>query len=206
MPRAYSMANRAQARENTRQRLMSAATDLMIERGSTDLAIAAVAERADLAVRTVYNHFASLNELLAAAMTAIRDEFAEMAPEPVDEHGQTPASALRVLVGQWFGELARNDARLSALLSIRGSTELERAFEDARQLRLTRVRSVLAMAEARGELRVPLADAVAMAYVATGYQSWVALVRQLGLTTDAAADLVTESVTAFALGSPPPRS
>jgi AcrR family transcriptional regulator len=198
VPRSYSMAKRAQARDQTRQRLMSAGTDLVLEGGSTTLTMTAVAERADVALRTVYNHFATVDDLFAAVMGAINEEFAALAPEPVDAENGSPVAALRALTGQWFAEIARQADRLAALLSIRGSAGLDRALAAARQLRLERVRSIMAVAERGGLLRVSLDDAVAMAYVETSYQTWAALVPQLGMTTDAAADLVTRSIAAFA--------
>lgn len=200
MPRSYSMAKRAQAREETRQRLMAAGTELVLAGGSTTLTMTAVAERADVALRTVYNHFATVDDLFAAVMGAINDEFAALAPEPVDAENGSPETALRELTGQWFAEIARHADRLAALLTIRGSAELDRALAVARQLRLERVRSIMTVAERRGLLRVSLDDAVAMAYVQTSYQTWAALVPQLGMTTEAAADLVTRSVAAFAFG------
>lgn len=198
MPRSYSMAKRAQAREETRQRLMAAGTELVLAGGSATLTMTAVAERADVALRTVYNHFATVDDMFAAVMGAINDEFAALAPEPVDAENGSPEAALRVLTAQWFAEIARQADRLAALLTIRGSTGLDRALAAARELRLQRVRSIMAAADRRGLLRVPVDDAVAMAYVETSYQTWAALVPQLGMTTDAAADLVTRSIAAFA--------
>jgi AcrR family transcriptional regulator len=208
VPRSYSMAKRAQAREETRQRVMAAATELVLAGGSTTLTMTAVAERADVALRTVYNHFATVDDLFAAVMGAINDEFAALAPEPVDAENGSPEAALRELTRQWFAEIARHADRLAALLTIRGSAGLDRALAAARQIRLERVRSIMAAAERRGLLRAPLDDAVAMAYVETSYQTWAALVPQLGMTTDDAADLVTRSIGAFAFRRRPgvPRS
>lgn len=201
MPRRYSMAKRAQAREDTRQRLMAAATDLVMAKGSANITMTAVAEGAEVSLRTAYNHFATVDALLAAVMATINEEFSALAPAPVSTHDQRPEQALRELVAQWFDELARQEARIGALITIRDSTELDEALAAARQIRLERVRAVLSVAEADGRLRVPVDEATAVAYVQTSYQTWVALVAQLGLTTTAAADLVARSIAAFALNS-----
>lgn len=198
MPRAYSMENRAQKREETRSRLLHAASELIVEQGKIDQTLTAVAVRADVAVRTVYNHFDSFGELLAEAMSAITEEFSVMAPEPVEDHRLAPRSALELLVSQWFDEISKNYDRLAALIAVGDSVELKQALADARQLRLQRVRAVLKLAQARGQLRVPLESAVAVAYSATGYHAWVSLVHDLGLSSTEAARLVTESVLAFA--------
>lgn len=197
------MAKRAEARDNTRQSLMAAATDLMLDNGTVNITMRAVADAAGVAPRTAYNHFSSVDALLAAVMAAINEEFSALAPAPVDTAEVTPEQALRELVRQWFDELARQDSRLGALITIRDSPELDRALASARSIRTERVRSVLAIAEERGLLRVPLADAVAIAYVQTSYQSWVALVTQLGMSPQAAAELVTSSIATFAFGPPP---
>lgn len=197
MPRTYSMEKRGRAREDTRQRLMAAAADLIMEKGTAKITMTAVAGRADVALRTVYNHFTSLDALLAAVMAMINEEFAALAPAVVDARPRSPEQAMHDLVVQWFRELAKHDKRIGALTTIRDSVELAHALASSRQLRLERVRSVLSMAEACDRLRVPLDEAAAMAYVQTSYQSWVALVPQLGLSSDEAADLVTRSIAAF---------
>lgn len=196
MPRRYSMAKRAQAREDTRQRLMTSATDLVMEKGSANVPMTTIAERAEVSLRTAYNHFASVDALLAAVMAGINAEFSALAPAPVSTDRRTPEQALRELVVQWFEEVTRQQSRIAALITIRDSAELDEALAAARQIRLDRVRAVLA--EAGDRLSIPLDEAAAMAYVQTSYQSWVALVPQLGLSTEQAADLVTRSIAAFA--------
>lgn len=194
MGRNYSMENRAELRDRTRRRLVTAVTGLVLEHGSVDVTMADIATRADVAVRTVYNHFGSLDEILAAAMSGIATEFSEVAPEPVNVEETSSSEALRVLVRQWFEELETNDVKLAALVTIRGSEQLDRALAGARELRIRRFRAVFQIAENREELRVPVDDAVAVAYVLTGHPAWTALVRQLKLTTDEAAALVTRSL------------
>ncbi|TDD51820.1 TetR/AcrR family transcriptional regulator [Nonomuraea terrae] len=201
MARRYSMTKRAQAIEGTRQRLMTAAMDLVMETGGANVPMTAIAERADVSVRTAYNHFASVDALLTAAMAAINEQFASLAPAPVTDH-RSPEGALREFVRRWFQEMARQEDRLAALVMIRDAPELERALTTAREIRLERVRSVLAIAQESGRLRAPLDEAAAVAFVQTSYQSWVALVRQLGLSSEEAADLVSRSVAAFAFHHP----
>src|SRR5690606_17703608 len=110
-----------------------------------------------------------------------------------------PAETLRTFVEQWFAELERCDQRMNALLSVRGSTELDDALALARDLRLRCLREVLTTAERQGALKTDLDRAVTMAYVVTSYQSWLALVPQLGFTTAEAADVVSGWVVDFAL-------
>jgi AcrR family transcriptional regulator len=62
--RPYSSPLRAEQAEQTTARIVQAAVDLLSEGDASDLAMAAVAERAGVSVRTVYRSFASKDELL----------------------------------------------------------------------------------------------------------------------------------------------
>lgn len=194
MPRTDAMNRRAQVRESTRHLLISAATELLRERGTAGLTMTAVARRADVAVRTVYNHFASVDKLTAATMAGVTTRFAAVLPETLEPVPQRPVETLREFVAQWFAELARCEQRMDAVLSVRGSTELDDALAHARDLRLRRLRDVLSVADGQGALRVSVDEAAALAYVVTSYQSWMALVPQLGFGTAEAAELVANWV------------
>lgn len=192
MPRTYSMERRAAEREHTRTRLIQAVQALIMERGSTAIQMADIAQRADVAVRTAYNHFSSTNELLGAAMATITNEFAKIAPAPVHAKHLPPQEALRTLVHDWYDQLRRESDKLETLLSIRDSPELLEALGAARRLRLERIRAVLEAADQEGALRVSLEDALALSYCMTGYASWAALVLQCGVTHEHATRLVSD--------------
>jgi AcrR family transcriptional regulator len=65
-PRRYDMSTRAQARDELRRRILDATIELHTERGVLGTSWRDIAERADVAVTTVYNHFPSLDELVPA--------------------------------------------------------------------------------------------------------------------------------------------
>jgi AcrR family transcriptional regulator len=69
------MSNRTARRANrTRQTIIEAAEQLLAEQGSEAITLAAVAERADVAVQTVYNRVGSRSALLVAvAARALED-------------------------------------------------------------------------------------------------------------------------------------
>ena len=65
-PRRYRTDRRKAAAAETRRRIVQATVDLHAEHGVMATTYAMVAERADVAVPTVYNHFPSRTELLGA--------------------------------------------------------------------------------------------------------------------------------------------
>jgi AcrR family transcriptional regulator len=65
-PRRYDMGKRAQARDDVRRQIVAATIELHTEHGILGTSYRQIAERADVAVATVYNHFPSLDELVPA--------------------------------------------------------------------------------------------------------------------------------------------
>jgi len=65
-PRKYSMEKRRASQEETRRRIVEATLALHSEKGMFDTSWKDIAERADVSVATVYNHFPSLDELVPA--------------------------------------------------------------------------------------------------------------------------------------------
>ncbi len=65
-PRKYSMEKRRASQEETRRRIVEATLSLHTEKGMFDTSWKDIADRADVSVATVYNHFPSLDELVPA--------------------------------------------------------------------------------------------------------------------------------------------
>ena len=81
---------RAALKAKHRAAILQAARDLIDERGGRDFSVDDLAARADIARRTVFNHFASLDEVLLAVceqeLSVIIDRFlADMARTPVGD-------------------------------------------------------------------------------------------------------------------------
>lgn len=72
-PRPYSMRTRSAAVEQTRRRIVEAAMAAHAELGIAATSVHDVAERADVAVGTVYRHFPRLEDLVAACGGAARE-------------------------------------------------------------------------------------------------------------------------------------
>src|SRR5260370_22442773 len=85
MPRRYSMDIRKEETAARRRRLLDAAIEVLGEVGAARLTMEAVAERADAATRTLYNHFSSREQLIAEALHRLIQEFRDaMDVQPSD--------------------------------------------------------------------------------------------------------------------------
>lgn len=99
-PRAYSSPLRAEQAEQTTARIVQAAVDLLSERDASDLAMAEVAERAGVSVRTVYRSFASKDELLDGVIDWINthlDRVTGARPETRHDYETTTAEVIEEL-------------------------------------------------------------------------------------------------------------
>jgi AcrR family transcriptional regulator len=73
MPRRYNRSGRDAAMARTRARIVDAVVALHAERGARDTSYAQIAERADVAVPTVYKYFPSLEVLFDACVGHVRE-------------------------------------------------------------------------------------------------------------------------------------
>ena len=86
--RTYSSPLRAEQAEQTRDRIVQAAVDLLAEGDAGDLSMPDVAERAGVSVRTVYRSFATKDELLDGVIEWINDHIDQVAgPRAGDARG-----------------------------------------------------------------------------------------------------------------------
>ena len=183
-PRKYVMDRRAAAGEATRQRVIEAASALHGERGAAATRWVDIAERADVALGTVYRYFPGYNELIPACTGF-------------------GLATLRPPTPEIYGRATSVGARVTAL--VRASFSFwERAYPWMRHRECDRraipaVQAFHGQQEARFEGLVraavgPLArrrrvlDAIVSL---SGFSSWAAF-HDRGVTTTEAAALVTE--------------
>ena len=101
MPRRYRMQARSRSVEETRSRIVRAATELHTERGVVATSWEEIAERAEVAPATVYRHFPSLVELIPACARSVFDI---IRPPTLEEAGEkfatlrSPVERLEVLI------------------------------------------------------------------------------------------------------------
>jgi AcrR family transcriptional regulator len=81
-PRRYDMSKRAEATQALRRRIVDATFELHTEQGIAGTSWRDIAERADVAVATVYNQFPSLDELVPACGERLMERLHP--PSPAD--------------------------------------------------------------------------------------------------------------------------
>ena len=73
MPRKYDLTRRAAAAEETRRRIVDVTVALHAEQGVLATSYKDIAQRADVGVGTVYNHFPTIDDLVAACGSHLRE-------------------------------------------------------------------------------------------------------------------------------------
>jgi AcrR family transcriptional regulator len=178
MPRKYSMETRNEEAALRRRHLMDAAFEVLGEVGAERLTMDMVAARAGAAPRTVYNHFSSRQELLAAVYADLLETNRNILRQIVTETGE-PAERLRQFVTQIYGIYEERGAAFATLIELDEPT-IRAQLHDMRTWRRERLRQILR--PANKTLRLSLTQAAAFAFVATNHATWRALREDAGLT------------------------
>jgi AcrR family transcriptional regulator len=172
------MENRSEEAALRRRRLIDAAVAVLGEVGADRLTMDMVAERADAATRTVYNHFSTRQELLAAVQAHLLEAFRDTLQMDIPETGE-PAARLRQFVAVLYDMYERQGVALTTLLEL-DDPAIHAQVRDMRAWRRKRLEQILESAE--GTLRLPLRQAVAFAFVLSNHISWRVLREELRLS------------------------
>lgn len=92
-PRSYNLGARAASVEETKRRIVGAATEELAEKGIDGASMASIARRADVAPGTVHYHFDSMDDLVEAVVGSWIAEIGMPDPEVID-----PAAPLEVRI------------------------------------------------------------------------------------------------------------
>jgi AcrR family transcriptional regulator len=155
-----------------------------------------VAERADAATRTVYNHFSTRQEFLGAVQAQLLQPFREALQMNIPETGD-PAERLRMFVAVLFDMYQRQGAALTTLLEF-DQPSVRNQIRDMGAWRRDRLGQILR--PAKETLRLPLTQAVAFAFVMTNHVSWRVLRDELSLTQAKAIDTTVSGLQAGVFG------
>src|SRR5579872_2791057 len=156
------MENRSAATAATRQQIIDAALEEVVAAGGEPVTLQGVAKRADLSLRTLYNHFPNREALLSAAFSHHAAQSRE-AVEAITVPDTDPAEQLRHTVAAYYGRYAAMGARLTALLSLRGFPELEEQVRAIRRWRRQVITQIVAHAQDTGLLQTTAPTAIALA-------------------------------------------
>jgi AcrR family transcriptional regulator len=177
------MDTRAAVTEATRLRLVEAGIRVLADRGAEGLTMQAVADEAGCALRTLYNHFASRDEVLTASFQHHLDEYRRLVELRASNEGG-PRERLHAFVEAYLETYDEQNAVAGLVVRVQGVPHLNQGIEDIRAWRKRQITAILR--DAGDELRVPLRQAVAVAFQLTAYASWDALTVGAGLTPSAA--------------------
>lgn len=192
MPRRYSTASRQAQTSATQRRIVEAVEELLLEVGPDQVTLKGVSGRSGVALATLYKHFESRSELLAAAYRTLAGEIAAFAGgfALVSDATSGPVEQLRALIAYSHDALQKDDARLARIPTILGVAEIEKAQQAAGRRRRAILRDILRPLAEAGKLSIPLPEAVALGVLATSPGLWGDLVNRTELSREQAIDLV----------------
>ena len=193
MPRKYSMETRGEAGVLRRRRLIDATIEVLAEVGADRLTMDMVAERADAATRTIYNHFPTRQDLLSAVQAELLQAFRDTLQLEIPETGEPP-ERLRQFVAVLFDMYEQQGAALTTLLEF-DEPDIRAQVRDMRAWRRARLEEIVRSASG-ATLRLPASQAVALAFVMTNHASWRVLREELALTQKQAVETAATGIEA----------
>lgn len=185
--RKYELKARAESQRETRDRIARAAAELHEEKGVAHTTVAEIARQAGVTRLTVYNHFATLGDLLPACAA----HYATLHPAPdfatalaLDD----PAARVGTALAQLYAWYRETEPMVGKLYSDRASVpELDRFMEQD----IDRIPAGLADA-----LQAPVAPGDrlrALIRLAVDFWTWRRLTCE-GLDDDAAAEVMAAAI------------
>lgn len=199
MPRSYSMDTRARHALGTRTRVLDAAVEVLAEVGAEALTVQAVADRADVALRTVYNHYPSKEALVLEAYTRLA-QASQDAVATLPKAG-TPRERLGWFVTAFYESLERESPGAAAIMAVTGIPAFDERVAEVRAWRRAELTSIVRAAKADGSLRLPVKQAVALAFLLTSFATFSSLRSESGLGLPAATELACETLDRSLFGS-----
>jgi AcrR family transcriptional regulator len=153
-----------------------------------------VAERADVALRTVYNHFPSKEALVVDAYTRLATRTQE-AVRVLPAHG-SPRDLISAFIESFLDVFEHESPGAAVILGVSGIPEFDAKLAEVRAWRRDEITKIPRAAQRDGTLRLPLKQAVALVFHMTAYVTWRSFVEESGLTPVAAKALARDTVDA----------
>lgn len=167
-PRRYKLDRRKAAMDETRRRIVEATVALHAEKGGMATTYAMIAERADVAVPTVYKHFPTLRALFTACTGHVEAQAPPLGPEMFEGEADLDARVKRLaeaLCASW---------RFRAPWMRRGIHEMALIPEIADMVQAWReaLRGLIALALTPGFGTAPPAKLVTLCEVLLDFTAW----------------------------------
>ena len=189
--RKLKLKRRAERMEETRRRIVEATVALHTTVGPARTSISAIAMRAGVQRLTVYRHFPDERSLFRACTSY--GFAANPPPDPAAwRQIADPEARLRTALAEQYGYLERNEVIWTTILPDAPVKPLILEMWAPYVALQARMREALATGwNARGPRRTQLRATLALALE---FHTWQTLVRQQGLTTDEAVELMVRLV------------
>jgi AcrR family transcriptional regulator len=192
-PRRYRLGRRAEAKADTRERIVAAAVELHREKGTVATSYADLAERAGVSLQTVHNHFPTLGELLPAC-TGMVAATAPQVTTDVFEHLAAPKDRLDALLKALLLQHAHFEPWMRwAVHEARLVPELGAGLRQGRD----NLAALVAKAVAPGFAGKPPAEFVALLATWLDIECWMRLQSQSGLNAKAASAALRQGALAL---------
>ena len=165
----------------TRRKIIAAAK-AMIAETSTAPTVVAVAKRADVSVRSVFQHFGDVESLFVTVVDSVRNDLVKPAPTPVEGSFSARIAGVVENLAQVFDRIV--PLRVAAGQFANNPAMIERSRQAKQEVR-DAVFKVFApeFAQLNAENREELADAIG---AALSLDAWIVLRRQDGLSYERA--------------------
>ena len=193
MTRRYEQRRRAEQQEATRRRIVEAAIELHGTTGPARTTMSAVAERAGVQRNTLYRHFSDERMLLYACSALHGEQHPLPSPDDWREIREPVARARRGL-GELYAYFEQNEAMIANVLR---DAEVDPVTREVSTVRLGEPLAALrgalldGWARSRGRRRARLE---AMLDLAMSFHTWQSLVRDSGLASAGAAELMAAAL------------
>jgi AcrR family transcriptional regulator len=192
-PRPYRSAVRAEAAEQTRRRIITAAVAILRAKGAGGFSLESVAKAAGVTRLTVYNQFGSRSALLEAVFD---DRAAKGGLERVPQAMANPdtRAGLRDLVAVFCGFWAFDEGSLGSLhAAVSDHGELEESLRERNERRRKAIAVLAGRLADRGDIeRQEIQDVTDLVFLLTSFHSYAAVAA--GRTTAAACALLQRTV------------
>jgi AcrR family transcriptional regulator len=193
-PRPYRLGKRAADIEETRERIVSAATELFGQSGFHAVTLDDVAKRAGVARATVYYQFESKSGLLNAAIAAMVERIGSERARRAREHAD-PATGVRLYVKEVVAFLSREDALLRNIYGLAAvDPEVGRVVDEWEQRRKDVLAWLVKRLADQGKLRSDISQkqAVDVLWMLTSFASFDQMRSRSGRSVRASAAALSD--------------